>query len=439
MDFEYDRTKSASIARDIELPLDLTGGGARFVPTSDRYARVLRLARERNPANVLPDKLCRVGMGLFMTLAAADLAVWGALFANATLLLASWAVISLLIILPVLLTAYIRQALGLASKLHKFHSPALILAPDRVILEMKRHMLFRGKHSPTVRREFLYDRVDRLEYDRSSKTLRLSSAGAQAPSLEVVMFYENSDAIIREIEERSGVFVHPAMRGDDYADLRDLPGLRRERSLLRPMSVGALVFCLASLLTVLAIRSHNQNNPYLPYPRTQEAFLVGRFGVGDTVTLDGCDITLNGVTRAGSDARGVCYQFLVTVRNGNASPIRMRSGEAYKDSPGNILFTAVTEGSKTVPLETSGPPPGYVGVNLPCPSRLPSGKNVGLTFFIWVPDGAERVEMTVNSDYWPPADILRDVTYTGGITEIGNRPVKNNEVCFSLSRPALDH
>ena len=437
MDFGSKRTKSVAAARDIEIR-NLTGDSARFVPTHDRYARILRLARDNNPANALPDKLCRVGLRLFLLLAAADLLVWGAVFANATLILAFWAILSVFLALPVLSTAYIRQMLGLASKLHKFHSPSLTLAPDRVILEMKRHMLFRGKHSPTVRREFLYSRIDRLEYDRSSKTLRVSSAGAPPMSLEIVMLYENSDLIISEIEKRSGVFIHPAMRGDDYADLRDLPGLKRERSLLRPMSVAVLIFCLASLLTALAIRSYNHNNPYLPYPKTQEAFLVGRFGTGDTVTLDGCDITLNGVTRAGSDARGVCYQFLVTLQNKNDSPIRLRAGEPYKDSPGNILFTAAIEDGKAIPLETSGPPLGHAGVNLPCPARLPAGKNVSVTFFVWVPDDARQVEMTLNSDYWPPFDILRDVTYTGNFADIGGRSVKNNETRFVINRSSLE-
>ncbi|MDR0326070.1 MAG: hypothetical protein LBI19_08275 [Oscillospiraceae bacterium] len=437
MDFGSKRSKSAAKARDIEL-LNLTGDSICFVPSHSRYARILRLARENNPSNALPDKLCRVGWGLFILLAAADLLVWGLLFANSTLVLASWAILSVFVALPVLLTAYIRQAFGLASDLHKFHSPSLTLAPDRLILEMKRHMLFRGKHSPTVRREFLYSRISRLEYDRSAKTLRVSSAGASPASLEIVMLYDNSDIIIGEIEKRSNSFIHPAMRGDDYADLRDLPGLKRERALLRPMSVAVLAFCLASLLTVLSIRSHNQNNPYQPYPKTQEAFLVGRFGVGDTVTLDGCDITLNGVTRAGSDARGVCYQFLVTLNNKNDSPIRLRAGEPYKDSPGNILFTAATAEGKTIPLETTGPPPGYVSVNLPCPPRLPAGKNISVTFFVWVPDSAESVEMAFNSDYWPPTDILRDVTYTGSMVDAGGRPVKSNETRFVLNRSALD-
>ena len=437
MDFESNRTKSAAPAREIEI-LDLTGDSVRFEPTHSRFSRILRLARERNPKNTLPDKLCRAGLKLFLILAAADLLIWGAIFRNATLILTSWAVISIFIALPALLTAYIRQSFGFASKLHKYHTPVLLLAPDRVILEMKRNAIFRGKHSPTVRREFLYSRVARIEYDRSAKSLRLSSSGTPCVSMEIVMFYENSEIIIREIEKRSGVFIHPAMQGDDYADLRDLPGLKRERHLLRPMSIGVLVFCLASLLTALSIRSYNHKNPYMPYPKTQEMFLTGRFAAGDTVTLDGCDFTLNGVTRAGSDARGVCYQFLLTIHNTNASTIRLRAGERYKDSPGNLLFTAQTTDGRTIRLETSDPPPGYVGVNLPCPPRLTAGKMLSVTFFVWVPDNAERVELTINSDYWPPADFLRDVTYTGFDADVGGRTVKSNETRFSLSRAALD-
>lgn len=425
-------------ARDIELPPDLSGDSVRFAALPDRYSRVLRLARESNPRNALPDKLCHCGMVLFFTLATLSLAVWGAVFANATLVLTFWAVLSVFAALPILTTAYIRQSLGLASTLHKFHNPSLTLTPDRLILEMKRHMLFRGKRPPTVRREMPYSRITRLEYDRASKTLKVSSGGSSPAALEIAMLYENSDIIVREIEKRCGLFIHPAMRGDDYADLRDLPGLKRDRNILRPMSIGTLLFCLASLLTALVIRQYNHNNPYMPYPKTQEAFLVGRYGAGDSVTLDGCDFTLNGVVRSGSDARGVCYQFLVTLHNHNETPIRMRVDEAYKDSSGNIAFTGVTADGKTVSLETSGPPPGYAGVYLPCPDRVPAGKNVSITFFVWVPEGAERVEMTINSDYWPPADVFRDVTYTGTLIEVNGKTVKSNEVRFTVKRSEME-
>jgi hypothetical protein len=126
------------------------------------------------------------------------------------------------------------------------------------------------------------------------------------------------------------------------------------------------------------------------------------------------------------------------MNNQNPSAIRLRAGEPYKDSPGNILFTAVTGEGQTVPLETSGPPPGFVGVSLPPPQRLQAGKNVSATFFVWVPEDAESVVMTLNSDYWPPADILRDVTYTGSMTDIGGRSVKSNETRFTVSRAALE-
>jgi hypothetical protein len=437
MDFGSKKTKSASQARDIEI-LNLTGDSVRFEPAHGRVSRILRLARDRNPANSLPDKLCHVGFILFSMTAAAALLLWGLIFRNATMVLSFWFFLSVCAALPVLLTVFIRQAFGLASRLHKFHSPVLILAPDRVVLEMKRNALFRGKHSPSIRREFLYSRIARMEYDRSSKTLRLLSAGVPAAPLDLVMFYDNSDEIVREIMKRSGAVVHPAMRGDDYADLRDLSGLKRERNLLRPMSVAVLAFCAVSLFTVLAIRTYNHNNPYLPYPRTQEMFLIGSFGVGDTVTLDGVDATLHGVTRVGSDARGVCYQFLLTFHNNNDSAIRLRVGEPYKDSPGSILFSAVTADGRVIPLGTAPPPPGYVGVELPAPSRLPSRRNVSVTFFVWVPDDAESVRMTVNSDYWPPADILRDVTYTGTYIDVGGEFIKSNETRFVVGRSVLN-
>jgi hypothetical protein len=437
MDFGSKRTKSASKARDIEL-FNLTGDSMRFEPAHDRVARILRLARDRNPANALPDKLCRIGFAVFLLLAPISLLVWGAVFKNVTLILVFWLGLSLFAVLPVLLTVYIRQTFGFASKLHKFHSPALALTPDRIILEMKRQAIFRGKNSPSIRREFLYSRISRLEYDRASKTLIVSSAGSPSSAMEIVLFYENSDVIVREIESRSGAFVHPAMRGDDYADLRDLPGVKRDRNLLRPMSVAVLAFCLASLMTALAIRAHNQNNPYLPFPRTQEMFLVGRFGIGDTVTLDGCDITLMGAARAGSDARGTCYQILLQLHNGNDSAIRMRGGEAYRDSPGNILFYAIKEDGRSVLLQTAPPPPGFIGVNLPPPPRLQSRRNVNATFFVWLEDDVKEVEIRINSDYWPPADILRDVTYTGGFVDIGGISFKSNEVRFTVPRSALE-
>ncbi|MDR1669017.1 MAG: hypothetical protein LBR76_03585 [Oscillospiraceae bacterium] len=428
MDFGFRRTRQ--ITREIELPAH---DGVRFAPTPDRVSRFLRLARERNPANALPDRLCKIGMGLFCALAALSLLVWGAGFRNATLVLRTWFFLSLLLAVPVLAALYIRQAFGLASKLHKYHSPTLTLGADRVILEMRRRMVFRGKYSPTVRREFLYSRIVGLDYDRATKTLRLISAYAPGDTtLEITMFYDQAEQIVREIEKRSGVFIHPAMRGDDYADLRDLPGLRRERGLLRPMCVCALLFFLASLMTVLSIRGYNAKHPYTPYPATALSFLTGRFGIGDTVTLDGCDFTLNSAAQAGSDARGVCYQVLMDIRNGNGSDIRLRAGTPFKDSPTNVSFTGITDDGGTVPLEASRTPPGYVGVDMPLPSRLQAGKSAAVNFFVWVPGGVSRVNLIVNSDYWPPADILRDVVYTGGTVTVGGQERKSNEIRFTV-------
>jgi hypothetical protein len=438
MDFGSRRTKSVPKAHDIEI-CELSGGSLRFESARGRVSRILRLARDNNPANAVPDRLCRGGAVLFAVLSAINLLVWGAAFRNVTLLLTVWSAISVVIALPALTAVYFRQALGMASKLHKFSNISLTLSPDRVIIEMRRNRLFRGKHPPTVRKEFLYSRISRLEYDRSAKTLRLiSAAGTAGASLDVVMFYDDSEFIISEIEKRSGVFIHPAMRGDDYADLSGLPGLRHERPLLRPMCMAVLGFCLITLLTAVSIRAYNQKNPYMPYPPTDEAYLTGTFGIGDTVTLDGCDITLAGVSRAGGDSRGSCYQFIVNLHNRNSSAIRLRSGEFYKDSPGNIIFTAQDGEGSVMPLETSGPPLGHVGVNLPLPRSIAGGRGGSVTFFVWVPDGAKSVTMTANSDYWPPADILRDVTYSGFYTDIGGLPVKANETRFTVNVAELE-
>jgi hypothetical protein len=429
VDFGSRRSRGVQQARDIDI-YDLSGDSLRFLPAYDRVSRILRLMRDRNPKNNIPDKLCGLGLTLLLLFGSASLLIWGFVFANATLLLTSWAVLSAVIALPVLTTLYIRQTFGMASPLHRFHSLSLTLTPDRVVLEMKRQMLFRGKHSPTVRKEFLYSRMARLEYDRGCKTLRIYAAGTPAAPMEIVMLYDNSDVLIRELEQRSRIFVHPAMRGDDYADLKDLSGLRKERSLLRPTAVAALLLCLFSLIAALAIRSFNQKNPYMPYPGTREVYLANSFTAGDTITLDGCDFNLAGVTRAASDARGVCYKFILTLHNRNDSAIRI--GEH------NIRFAALTEEGLTIPLDTAEPPPGYIGVNLPCPARLSAGVNRSVTFFVWIPDNAVRTDLIINSDHWPPADSFRDVTYTGGWVEIGGVMVKSNEARFSLSREGLE-
>ncbi len=428
MDFGFRRSKQ--IAREMELP-PLARGEISYTAAPDRVNRLLRLARERNPANTLPDKACRAGMFLFFALSVLSLLVWGAVFRNATFVLCTWFFLSVFLALPVLAILFVREMRGSASKLHKFSSATLTLGADRVILETRRQMAFRGKHSTTVRREFLYSRIAGLEYDRATKTLRLLSAYAPGDAtLEIPLFYDQAEAIVREIEARSGVFIRPAMRGDDYADLRDLPGLCRERLPLRPMSICTLLFFLASLLTALGIRGYNAKHPYMPYPATDTAFLAGDFGIGDTITLDGCDISPKSIDRAASDARGVCYQVLVNFENQNSSAIRLRSGELFKDSPTNVAFTA---GEKA--LEVSGAPPGYVGVDMPLPSRLAAGKSAAVNFFVWVPDGVAEIEMSINSDYWPPPDVLRDVTYTGGTVTIGERTLKSNEVRFMIDIP----
>ncbi|MDR1692917.1 MAG: hypothetical protein LBR72_06115 [Oscillospiraceae bacterium] len=433
MDFGFRRAKQT--ARDVELPLP-SYGGVRYVPAPERVSKLLRLARERNPANALPDKLCRIGTALFCVLAALSLLFWGGLFRNATMVLRTGGILLIFPALPSVTALIIRQALGLASPLHKFHSPVLTLGADRLILERRRHMLFRGKHSPTVRREFLYSRIAGLEYDRAAKTLRLLSAYTPGETaFEITMFYDQPEHIIREIETRTQQFVRPAMRGDDYADLRDLPGLKREAHTPRIAGFCVLLLTLASLVTALGIRGYAAKHPYRPYPATEVFYLTGDFGVGDTVTLDGCDITLNSVAKAGSDERGVCYQIVVEFKNNNGSDIRLRAGET--EGINNVAFSGLTLNGASVAIDSTRIPPGYVGVDMPLPSRLQAGRTAAVNFFVWAPPGVTGFEMRVSSDCWPPADILRDVVYTGETVTVAGQTLKSNEVRFTMDLSAM--
>lgn len=446
---------------DIERAVSKSGdvsGVLVFDADPARYARILRLMREQNPKNHLPDTLCKTGATLFIILSAVSLAVWGAVFFNSTWLLRSWLINSLAIGLPALLLSYFRNTTGLSSWLHRYTVPSVSLGDESLTMELRLNIRWRASADKIYKYVIPYKQIRRIEYDRGVKLLRIygtpdnntsvfcrdsllpeasrprdGSTGAREKGfyIEVPLIFGKSGDFVRELESRCGVYA--ALRGDDYAELRDLPGLRPDHQLVRPMSVILLLSTLCVMLAVLALRGYYSKYPYTPYEKTDPAILAAEHGLKSLVTLDGLDITVESVTRVGRENES-CYQVLLRLENHNENAVRLRVGKRFRDSETNLAFFTVNESGVTGRLELTEPPPGYPGVYLPPPDKLEPGKNTDVTLYLVVPDGTQNIMMTVNSDYWPPEDMFRDVYYKGGYVMLDGEAVKDNEVKFVLDK-----
>ena len=281
-----------------------------FKIDAGRQARLLRLAREQREENRRPDSFCRYGFAVYIILGALALLTFGAVFQNRTLLLSVWAVVSAFLGLPVLIVSYARQSAGMASWHHRFSGAELTLGEETLELCMRTP----SKHKPERYRWVLsYGAIRRMDYDRASKTLRIYGAfdteesilprikglpagmTQQPPEvtqtentqyIDILLFYDKSGAFVKEIEARTGIFVHTAMRADDYAELRDLPGLKRDRTFTRPMAAAILAYTVGFLVFSLWIQNYYAQNPYKPYPATDPADLTALHAPDVPVTLE---------------------------------------------------------------------------------------------------------------------------------------------------------
>jgi len=419
-----------------------------------RQARILWLARSLDKKNILPDRLCRCGLLLFAASGLLSVLFWGMIFANKTQTLRFGLGAVLLFGVPVLAATYIRQAYGLASWIHRFKDPVLTLAGDRIVLELTRRQARKKRAEERFCWTMLYSGIKRIDYDRTSKILRVygafdpagSRTGSMAflpegmkrrnvesanrnQALEIPLYFSGAESILPDLQERSGVYIRPAVRGDDLADLRDLPGLKREKELAKPVGLLAAAVTLAVLASALFIDIYHRNSPYMPYPQTEDKYLSKAFGLGDDVVLDGCEITLSkSILRIRQNGNEVCFRIILELLNTNSSAIHIKAGNG-----GNLALTAVLSSGETEKLEiTDQPPRGYLPqTDQPLPQRLEPEKLTNAALFFWMPDNADEIILEIDSDNWPADNPFRDIKYTGGVNARGQ---KTNQVKFSIKK-----
>lgn len=430
-----------------------------------RYSRLLRLARGQNPKNSLPDKLCGAGLVLYVGASVFSLLFWGVLFMNRTAVMSGWMVLSLAVGLPVFLAEYIRMETGAASWQHRFRNPTLSILPDRLVFELTRQV-FGKRVTGRYRWTMPYRDVRRMEYDRSAKTLRIygkfdpsecrlpgtrkipdgmrrqdseTASAERNQFIELPMVFPHPERLLPELQNRTGCYIHPAVRGDDLIDLRDLPGQEKERARVRPIGTAIILATLLTFVLILWIRGYYQNHPFEPFPKTEPQYLQRAFEPGETVVLDGCEITLQEITRVGKSNTGeVCYSLLLTFLNHNEPHIIIRTGEPYRDSESNIALSSRNGGGETIPVPATGPPRGFAGVPQEMPPRLEAEKSTNVNLFFYMPQDTAEIVLSINSDYWAPRDVFRDVHYTGGETEVQGQTVKDNEIRFRLPRELFE-
>ncbi len=420
----------------------LKGGAISADPR--RRAALLQLAKAENPANERWDGALSYGKWMFLTLAPAGLMLFGAVWPSARLLTGFWAGLSFAGLLLVLLPALVRKIFGLQSAWHKFDGEELLLGED--YLEFSMYGVAPGfrRDVPYVWR-MRYADVRRLEYDRKQKCLRIvgrfdedASRKADAAGLpkgmrpmahpearpegavylELFLIFPEADRLLEELEERCGVYMHPARRADDMADLRDLPGLNPEKQVIKPMIAG-LVFFAAIFLIALSIQGGwLEQNPYRPYPPTEKSMLGKAFGVGESAVLDGLRITL----KSADGDSGYDALLVFELENTCELPVHFHN---VSDRQSNVRAEVMTQ---TGPerREARGDEDGLVRIE-------PGGVyNMKLRVELGSDNNDAGLIISINSDRWPLEKPFWREEYTGGTVEIGGKMVKDNEVVFYI-------
>ncbi len=285
-----------------------------------RRSKLLQHCKREHAGGELRDSLCLYGFGTFITLSMVTILLFGVFWSSKTLVITGLTV-STALGGALLLTVYTFYSKRFYSCWHRFTKEKLTLTETELIFQMTEKSL-RSKQEPFVW-VIPYASIIRIEYDRSSKRFKVTGRYNESSSkkpvmtdalplprgmlrrendaaridsdfyLEIPAYFKKTDEILQFLEIKTAIFIHPAMRGDDYADLRDLPGLKKQPVIFRPLLLSLVMSISISLILVFNISRNERLNPYSPYPPTEEAYLTGVFDVGESIVLDGCRITLS--------------------------------------------------------------------------------------------------------------------------------------------------
>ncbi|MCL2030009.1 MAG: hypothetical protein FWG93_00540 [Oscillospiraceae bacterium] len=290
-----------------------------------------------------------------------------------------------------------------------------------------------------------YDAVTRMDYDRGAKTLRVHGrhreegcrkpppkAWPRAPRgmvgfpdperrqdkdffVDIPLYYTDSVTLLQELEQRTGVFIFPAMRGDDYADLRDLPGLAPRRSIHRPLALYLAALCLGTLWVARDARQTAQT-PWQPYPPTSEEALARTHRLGGSVILDGCRVTLE---RADPGRDGGINVTLLFENLNEDMPVLLHLG---KREP-NLTATALTPLGET---ECN-----YIPPDNPLVLLAPGGAYHHDVLYA-LPKDTSAVILEINSDRWASSTHFWEPEYLGRPVVVNGMETLHNRVRFQI-------
>lgn len=288
-----------------------------------------------------------------------------------------------------------------------------------------------------------YEAISRIDYERGTKCLRVyghfresdclrpSSKGMRLPKgmtevpserktdretyLDIPLYYDDSVELLQTLETRTQAFIRPAMRGDDYADLRDLPGLKPRWPVFRGLALFLAVMGLSSLLIAGGLRREG-GQAWQPFPLTAEEVLTGQFSVGGSAVLDGCRVTLEKASPSGNGGLNVTLLF----ENLNESlPVLLHLGKQQS----NVIARAQSAVSESTC--------NYIPPDNPLVQLAPGGA-YHYDVVYQIPVNARSVVLEVNSDRWAANTHFWEPEYLGRTVVIGGVEYLHNRVFFTV-------
>jgi hypothetical protein len=338
---------------------------------------------------------------------------------------------------------------GVFSPWPLYQREILILDTEAIVYKLSRHHLFHKNETVAPFRWTLpYENFSMLLYDRSTKTLHIRGKFDEAASfrpkdrylpsgmrekpvrknrpdmeyeLEIPLYYKDCSSLFSQLEQRSGMFVHPAVRGDDEADLRDLPGLSKPKNVIIPLFLSLVLFGVLSTKLASEVRLDRMENPWQPYPFTQNAALSQMLKTDESVVLDGCKVTLS--TQKGTEG-GLVASFLWENLN-PLEPILLHFAKAECNFRAYALVGETTEECLFRPVKE------------PRVKLLPGGV-YRLEVLFSVPVDAKEVQIELNSDRWATPGMFWQPEYLGRMIEVDSQMVMHNRVTYQIDLTKMD-
>lgn len=357
-------------------------GIVEYTADSARRNRILSLAKRENPENEIWDSFFLYGKWSFFIAGALLLLGFGPMLQAPRLLLIGGAVTAaagLAVLLPFLLRAW----LGNASCWHNFINEKVILGEETVTLAMTYATLRVKDHEPYVW-VMSYRDITRVEYVSELRRVRLwgkfdeetsRKPGLRTlpkgmrpdydklkntrPFLEIPLYFKESIELIEQLQARTKLYISPALGAGDYLGIDDLLGISPEPWLIKPVALALALYSLAFVSSALSIESYRDKHPFHPFLETEEAVLTRVFTTGDTVSLDGCDITIE---RAEFSQLPEQARLAMTIRNTNDisvlfhwSEVNLKAMTAIDPARGSFETCKLVEPSESlIQIEPGG-------------------------------------------------------------------------------------